>query len=86
VIAFLQEENRVLKARWKGGALRFGDSERRRLAELGHRLDRRLPVDVATIVTPHTILRWHADSSRASGRTVQLLSGGQKGRGALTSR
>ena len=61
VIAFLREENRVLKARLEGKRLRLDDSERRRLAELGHRLGRRLLGDVATIVTPDTILRWHRE-------------------------
>ena len=60
-IAFLREENRVLKARLEGKRLRLDDSERRRLAELGHRLGRRLLGDVATIVTPDTILRWHRE-------------------------
>lgn len=61
VIAFLREENRVLKARLQGRRLRFDDQERRRLGELGHRLGRRLLADVATIVTPDTILRWHRE-------------------------
>ena len=59
IIAFLREENRVLKARLEGRRLRLDDSERRRLAELGHRLGRRVLGQVATIVTPDTILRWH---------------------------
>ena len=42
VIAFLREENRVLKAQLEGKGLRLDDSERRRLAELGHRLGPRL--------------------------------------------
>ena len=61
VIAFLREENRLLKARLAGQRLRFDDGERRRLAELGHRLGRRLLAQVATIVTPDTILRWHRE-------------------------
>ena len=61
VIAFLQEENRVLNARLKGRRLRLDDAERRRLAELGHRLGRRMLADVATIVTPDTILHWHRE-------------------------
>ena len=61
VIAFLREENRVLKARLEGRRLRLDDHERRRLAELGHRLGRRLLAHVATIVTPDTILRWHRE-------------------------
>ena len=48
VIAFLQQENRVLKARLAGQRLRFDDGERRRLAELGHRLGRRVLAQVAT--------------------------------------
>src|SRR5687768_18067832 len=61
VIAFLREENRVLKARLEGRRLRLDDDERRRLAELGHRLGRRLLAQVATVVTPDTILRWHRE-------------------------
>jgi transposase len=61
VIAFLREENRVLKARLAGQRLRFEDGERRRLAELGHRLGRRVLAQVATVVTPDTILRWHRE-------------------------
>ena len=61
VIAFLREENRLLKARLAGRCLRFDDGERRRLADLGHRLGRRLLAEVATIVTPGTILRWHRE-------------------------
>jgi hypothetical protein len=59
VIAFLREENRVLKARLEGQRLRLDDRERRRLGELGHRLGRQLLARVVTIVTPDTILRWH---------------------------
>ena len=61
MIAFLLEENRVLKARLGGQRLRLDDHERRRLAELGHRLGRRLLGHVATLVTPDTILRWHRE-------------------------
>ena len=61
LIAFLREENRVLKARLGGQRLRFEDNERRRLAELGHRLGRRLLGQLATVVTPDTILRWHRE-------------------------
>ena len=57
MIAFLREENRVLKVRLRGHRLRLDDHERRRLAELGHRLGRRLVSQVATLVTPDTILR-----------------------------
>ena len=36
LIAFLREENRVLKSRLNGRRLRFDDGEWRRLGELGH--------------------------------------------------
>jgi putative transposase len=61
LIAFLREENRVLKAQVRGRRLRLSDDERRRLAAIGHRLGRRALRDVATIATPDTILRWHRD-------------------------
>jgi hypothetical protein len=61
VIAFLREENRVLKAPLEGQRIRFDDRERRRRGELGHRLGRQLLARVATIGTPDTILRWHRE-------------------------
>ena len=60
-IAFLREENRVLKVRLEGRRLRLANHERRRLAELGHRLGRRLLCRVATLVMADTILRWHRE-------------------------
>jgi transposase InsO family protein len=55
---YLVAENRVLRARLQG-RLRLNDGERRTLAELGKRLGRKALRDVATIVSPETILRWH---------------------------
>jgi len=43
----------------KGHRLRLTDDQRRRLAARGRRLGRRVLRQVATIVTPDTILRWH---------------------------
>jgi hypothetical protein len=59
IIRYLREENRVLKAQLRNQRLRLTHDERRRLAVLGARLGRRLLAQVATIVTPDTILRWH---------------------------
>ena len=59
VIEYLVEENRVLKGQLTGRRLRLTDDQRRRLAAKGHRLGRRVLRQVATIVTPDTILRWH---------------------------
>jgi putative transposase len=57
-MAYLIEENRVLRGHVPG-RLRLTDEERRRLAVHGYRLGRRRFRDVASIVTPDTILRWH---------------------------
>ncbi len=48
-----------MKEQLKGKALRLNDYQRRRLAAKGKRIGRRLLMQVATIVTPDTILRWH---------------------------
>ncbi len=61
VIRFLREENRVLRSQLRGRRMRLRDAERRRLAALGQRLGRRILAQVATIVTPDTILRWHRE-------------------------
>jgi hypothetical protein len=61
VIAFLREENRALKAQLAGRRLQLDDPQRRRLAVLGQRLGRAVLRDVATLVTPDTILRWHRE-------------------------
>ncbi len=58
-IAYLVEENRVLKEQMKGRRLRLTDEQRRRLAAKGKRLGRKTLNRVATIVTPDTIMRWH---------------------------
>src|SRR5829696_2132410 len=59
VITYLREENRVLKEQIGGRRLRFTDSQRRRLAATGQCLGRRVLMEVATLVTPDTLLRWH---------------------------
>src|ERR1039458_6908913 len=58
VILYLQAENEILKAQIKGRP-KFTDDERKRLAVLGKALGRKVLGDVASIVTPDTILRWH---------------------------
>jgi putative transposase len=59
VIAYLLEENRVLKAQLGGRRLRLTDTERRRLAALAHPLGRKHLKELATIATPDTFLRWY---------------------------
>ncbi len=57
-IESLIEENGVLKGQLGGRRRRLTDDQRRRLAAKGRALGRRLLGQVATIVTPDTILRW----------------------------
>jgi putative transposase len=59
VITYLLAENRVLKAQLGGRRLRLTDTERRRLAALAHPLGRQRLKEVATLVTPETLLRWY---------------------------
>src|SRR6267142_5565858 len=59
VIDYLVEENRILREQLGGRRVRLTDDQRRRLAARGQRLGRRALNQVATIVTPDTILRWH---------------------------
>ena len=58
-LAYLIEENRVLRAQLRGRRLRLTDDDRRRLAIRAFRLGRRALRQVTTIVTPDTLLRWH---------------------------
>jgi putative transposase len=59
VVAYLVEENRTLRAQLRGRRLLLTDDQRRRLAVRGQRLGRARLREVATMVTPDTILRWH---------------------------
>jgi len=59
VIEYLAEENRVLREQIGGRRLRFTDDQRRRLAVRAKQLSRRALAQVATIVTPETLLAWH---------------------------
>src|SRR5262249_30766825 len=55
----LREENRVLREQLKGKRIRFSDTQRRRLAEKAKSLGRSMLRNVATLVTPETLLAWH---------------------------
>jgi transposase InsO family protein len=59
VIEYLREENRVLRQQLGRKRLRLTDAQRRRLAVRGKAIGRRALADVASLVTPDTILRWH---------------------------
>src|SRR5215472_18487011 len=59
VIAYLMEENRVLREQIGNERLRFTDDQRRRLAAKAKKLWRKTLDQVATIAAPETLLRWH---------------------------
>jgi transposase InsO family protein len=59
VIDYLREENRVLREQLGDRRLRLDDHQRRRLAAKAKVLRRRVLAQVATIVTPETLLAWH---------------------------
>ena len=59
VIQFLRTENQVLKETHGKKRIRLNEDQRRRLAVKAKVLGRKLLEQVATIVTPDTLLRWH---------------------------
>jgi hypothetical protein len=59
MIEYLITENQILKDKLGKKRILLNDDQRRRLAVKGKILGRRLLLEIATIVTPDTILRWH---------------------------
>lgn len=59
IVDYLREENRVLRTQMGSHRLRFDGDQRRRLAVRAKLLKRRVLREIATIVTPETLLRWH---------------------------
>jgi putative transposase len=58
-LAYLIDENRLFRRQIGRRRLRLTDDDRRRLAIRAYRLGREALREVATIVTPDTLLRWH---------------------------
>ena len=58
-IEYLITENQILKEKLGKKRILLNDDQRRRLAVKGKVLGRKLLSEIATIVTPDTILRWH---------------------------
>src|SRR4030095_1625783 len=59
VIDYLREENRVLREQLGGRRARLDDNQRRRLGVRAKALGRKALAEIATIVTPETLLAWH---------------------------
>jgi putative transposase len=58
-IEYLRGENRILRAQVGSRRLRFSDDQRHSLAAKARLLGRKMLAEMATIVTPETMLRWH---------------------------
>ena len=63
IIEYLSTENQVLKERRGKKRILLNDDQRRRLAVKGKAPGRKMLLEIATIVTPDTILRWHRQLS-----------------------
>ncbi len=59
VIEFLQAENRLLKQRLHGRRIRFTDAERVLLARKAKVIGRKGLLELDTVVSPDTLMRWH---------------------------
>ena len=59
VIEFLQAENRMLKERLRGRRIRFTDAERALLGRKAKAVGRRALLELDTVVSPDTLMRWH---------------------------
>ena len=59
VIEFLQAENRMLKERLRGKRIRFTDAERALLARKAKAVGRKALLELDTLVSPDTLMRWH---------------------------
>src|SRR5262245_46841321 len=59
VIEYLIEENRVLREQIGKSRMRFSDNQRCRLAVRAKKLSCKVLRQIATIVTPETLLAWH---------------------------
>jgi hypothetical protein len=58
-VAYLIEENRLLRRQLGGRRLCLTDDDRRRLAARAYQVGRAALRQIATIATPDTLLRWH---------------------------
>jgi putative transposase len=75
VIDYLREENRVLRAQFRGKRLRLSEDDRRRLAVKAKALSRKVLARVASIATPETLLRWYRNliAAKYDGSTTRSL-------------
>ncbi|RPI41712.1 MAG: hypothetical protein EHM59_19530 [Betaproteobacteria bacterium] len=74
VIEFLQAENRMLKERLRGKRIRLTDGERALLARKAKAVGRKALLELDTIVSPDTLMRWHRRLQARSRTTLTRSS------------
>src|SRR2546422_9977827 len=79
VIEFLQAENRLLKDRLHGRRIRFTDAERALLARKAKAVGRKALLELDTIVSPDTLLRWHRRLVGPKWEFCEARGGGRAG-------
>jgi putative transposase len=79
VIELLQAENRLLKDRLRGQRIRFTDAERALLAQKAKALGRKALLELDTIVSPDTLLRWHRRLVAEKWNFAERRSAGRPG-------
>src|ERR1700730_1223432 len=79
VIEFLQAENQLLKKRLRGKRIRFTDAERALLARKAKAVGRKALLELDTIVSPDTLLRWHRRLVAQKWNFVERRSPGRPG-------
>ena len=82
-LAYLIEENRILRAQLAGRRLRLTDDDRRRLTVRAFRLGRQALRQVAPIVTPDTLLTWHRQLIARNICGAQVACGSECDRGGV---
>ena len=73
VIEFLQAENRLLKERLRGKRIRFTDAERALLARKAKAVGRKALLELDTLVSPDTLMRWHRRLVGRSGTSAGVV-------------
>jgi hypothetical protein len=79
VIEFLQAESQLLKERLRGTRIRFTDTERAFLACKAKAVGRKALLELDTVVSPDTLLRWHRQFAAQKWNFIHRRGPGRPG-------